>query len=121
MEEAEYCDRLALIYRGKLVAVGSPQELKTQELANRLLVVDCPRPFEAMQELLKLPQVTSAALFGAGLHVVVSDARADAGAVDAQLRRAGIEPDQVTASSPSLEDVFIALIEAADRQEAGSE
>jgi ABC-2 type transport system ATP-binding protein len=121
MEEAEYCDRLALIYRGKLVAVGSPQELKTRQLANRLLVVDCPRPFEAMQELLKLPQVTSAALFGAGLHVVVNDARTDAKAVDTQLRRAGIEPARVTASSPSLEDVFIALIEAADRQEAGSE
>jgi len=121
MEEAEYCDRLALIYRGKLIAVGSPWELKTQQLATRLLNVDCPQPFEAMQELLKLPEVTSAALFGAGLHAIVNDATSDARTIREQLQKAGIQPVEVEAIAPSLEDVFIALIEAAEQQEAGNE
>jgi ABC-2 type transport system ATP-binding protein len=121
MEEAEYCDRLALIYRGRLVAVGSPQELKTRQLAQRLLSIECPRPFEALKYLLELPEVTSAALFGAGLHVVIEDAPSNAERIRRQLDQAGFEPGQVEAISPSLEDVFISLIEAADRQGDGDE
>lgn len=121
MEEAEYCDRLALIYRGELIAVGSPRELKTSELRDRLIGVECRRPHDAMQALLPLPAVESVALFGAGLHVVIDNARDNVGLVSKHLLAAGISLDRVHVIQPSLEDVFISLIEQAEQRRGANE
>ena len=48
MDEAEYCDRLGLIYRGELIALGTPEELKTREMTEEIIEVFCDRPQDAM-------------------------------------------------------------------------
>lgn len=118
MDEAEYCDRLALIYRGRIIALGTPDELKREHMPDDVLEVTVDRPVEALELLLREPAVREAALFGTLLHVVVADAAADGSAVRAALQREGIRVDQIEKILPSLEDVFVSLIEAEDRAEA---
>jgi len=118
MDEAEYCDRLALIYRGRIIALGTPDELKREHMPEDVLEVAVDRPVETLELLSKEPVVREAALFGTALHVVVADAAAAAPIVRAALVRAGIRVDRVDKILPSLEDVFVSLIEAEDRAEA---
>jgi len=118
MDEAEYCDRLALIYRGRIIALGTPDELKRERMPEDVLEVVVDRPVDALEVLPKESAVHEAALFGTTLHVVVADAAADAPIVRAALVRAGIRVDRIEKILPSLEDVFVSLIEAEDRAEA---
>jgi len=115
MDEAEYCDRLGLIYRGQLVAAGTPEELKTRWMAEDVLEVACDRAEAAMAELEQLPEVKEVALFGKGLHLVAADGAAAGAAARAALARAGHRIDRIEKIVPSLEDVFVSLIEAHDR------
>jgi ABC-2 type transport system ATP-binding protein len=123
MEEAEYCDRIGLIYRGELIACGPPQKLKTELMQEEILEVICARPQDAMEEIEKLPSVREVALFGKGLHVVSAPAREGDGDVAASAIRRLLQekhyaPERVEKITPSLEDVFVSLIEARDRAEA---
>ncbi len=117
MDEAEYCDRLALIYRGELIAAGTPLELKTDLMPEDVLEVLCDRPETAMGEIEKLPSVKEAALFGRGLHVVAPSAEAAAPQIRRLLAEQGHAVERVERIVPSLEDVFVSLIEARDRAE----
>ena len=74
MEEAEYCNRLALIFRGKIVALGTPSELKRDSMNGELLFVECEPLGEAVEALQSAPGVMDAAVFGNALHLVVADA-----------------------------------------------
>jgi ABC-2 type transport system ATP-binding protein len=116
MDEAEYCDRIALIYRGELIALGSPAALKTS-MRQDILDIRCDRPQDAMVVLQKLDGVVEAALFGLGLHVVANDGAIVAEKVGRALRDHGFAPHRVEKVAPSLEDVFVSLIEARDREE----
>jgi ABC-2 type transport system ATP-binding protein len=117
MDEAEYCDRIALIYRGELIAIGSPEVLKTELMPEEVLEVLCQRPQDAMGEIEKVRGVKEVALFGKGLHVVAEDGEATAEAVRSLLKERGYEIARVEKIVPSLEDVFVSLIEARDRAE----
>ena len=117
MDEAEYCDRLALIYRGRLIALGTPDQLKREHMPEDVLEVDVERPMEALEVLGKLPEVREAALFGALLHAVTADADTAIPAIRTALDRAGIPAVRIEKILPSLEDVFVSLIEAEDRRE----
>ena len=70
MDEAEYCDRLGLIYRGELIACGTPEALKREVMQEDVLEVVCDRPEAAMEAVGRLPGVKEAALFANVLHVV---------------------------------------------------
>jgi ABC-2 type transport system ATP-binding protein len=115
MDEAEYCDRLGLIYRGELIASGTPEALKTQLMREDVLEVLCPHPEDVMADLERVPGVVEVALFGKGLHVVADDAARVAPGIAAHLRAAGRPDARVEKITPSLEDVFVSLIEARDR------
>jgi ABC-2 type transport system ATP-binding protein len=117
MDEAEYCDRLALIYRGELIALGAPEALKTTLMKEHVLEIVCDRPEQAMAELEAVPQVKEVALFGKGLHAVASNADEAAPLVRQFLAGRGHRVDRVERITPSLEDVFVSLIEARDRAE----
>lgn len=117
MDEAEYCDRLALIYRGELIALGTPEELKTERMAEEIVEVSCDRPQELMEEIEAIPGVKHAALFGRGLHVVTADAAATVPAIAGVLAARRITADRIEKIIPSLEDVFVSLIEARDREQ----
>jgi ABC-2 type transport system ATP-binding protein len=115
MEEAEHCDRIGLIHRGDLIAVGTPRELKTTLMTEDVLEVLCERPQDAMAEIDGIDAVKEAALFGKGLHAVAADGEAAARAIRQRLETRGYRVDRIEAITPSLEDVFVSLVEARDR------
>jgi ABC-2 type transport system ATP-binding protein len=115
MDEAEYCDRLGLIYRGELIALGTPEHLKTDLMREEVLEVLCDRPQDAIAEVERAEGVKEAALFGRTLHVVVSDRAAATESIRAGLSRQGLSVAHIEKIVPSLEDVFVSLIEAHDR------
>lgn len=117
MEEAEYCDRVALIYGGNMIAMGTPLELKTQKMHDTILELTCHAPQEVAEELSALPQVRDAALFGAGLHLVVDDGPRAAAAINERLNARNIPILRIEQVTPSMEDVFISLIEEVDRKD----
>jgi ABC-2 type transport system ATP-binding protein len=116
MEESEYCDRLGIVYRGELIALGTPHELKTTHMPEAVLEIDCARPAEAMAVLERLPAIKEVALFGGGLHAVAREPAAALQAVPAALAQAGLKLGRVERITPTLEDVFVSLIEERDRR-----
>ena len=117
MDEAEYCDRLGLIYRGGLIALGTPAELRTSSIQGDVLEIRCARPQDALEEVARLEEVREAALFGRSIHVVAAQGERAAAAIRGLFGRLGIPLEGVGPIPPSLEDVFVALIEARDRAE----
>jgi len=117
MDEAEYCDRLGLIYRGELVALGTPEELKTRLMKEEVLEIRSERPQEAIGLLEDLPGVKGAALFGKGIHAVVDRAEEFVPVLRAALETGGFAVGRVEKIVPTLEDVFVSLVEERDRRE----
>jgi ABC-2 type transport system ATP-binding protein len=121
MDEAEYCDRLGLIYRGELIALGAPEELKSRFMREEVIEVICDRPHEAMGFIEEISGIRHAALFGKGLHVVAEDSEKAMPEIKETLTAEGFEVTRTEKIIPSLEDVFVSLIEAHDRVEAQRE
>ncbi len=117
MEEAEYCDRLGLIYRGQLIALGTPGALKGHFMREQVLQVSCGAPQDALELVEREAGVKEAAIFGKDLHVIVSDASAVSQPLRAALESAGYSVTRIERIVPSLEDVFVSLIEQRDREE----
>lgn len=114
MDEAEYCDRLGLIHQGKLIASGPPESLKREFMKEDVLEIHCSRPQEAMMEIEKIPGVKDVALFGKGLHVVTANGPQASAEIKGHLLKRGYQIERIEKILPSLEDVFISLIEAQD-------
>jgi ABC-2 type transport system ATP-binding protein len=112
LDEAERCDRIALLDAGKLVALGSVAELKEVFAGRAVLEVICPRYLEAQERLEKEDWVREVSLFGDRLHVVVDDADEGRRRILDLLEKDGNTPATVERIVPSLEDVFIHSIEA---------
>lgn len=117
MDEAEYCDRLGLIYRGELIAVGTPGELKTEHMGEEVLEIASDDPQEAMVAMGQIPGVKHPALFGRAVHAVAEDSGTVIPAIKKALAAKGIGITSITRIVPSLEDVFVSLIEAHDTEE----
>ncbi|HKW96580.1 MAG TPA: ABC transporter ATP-binding protein [Bryobacteraceae bacterium] len=117
MDEAEYCDRLALIYRGRVIAHGTPAELKESLKSRTLLRLDTSDPLETMKALENLPGVSEVAVFGSGLHATVENESA-AGGIRRALAQKGIEIRRLERIQPSMEDVFVAMIESEESRAA---
>jgi drug efflux transport system ATP-binding protein len=109
MEEAEYCNRLALIFRGKMVALGTPSELKRKSMKGDLLLVEAEPLGPAVDALQSAPGVMDAAVFGSALHLVVQNAEAAIPQVKQFLESRKITVHRVEQIHPSLEDVFVSL------------
>jgi ABC-2 type transport system ATP-binding protein len=109
MEEAEYCNRLALIFRGKMVALGTPSELKRDSMKGELLLVECEPLGDAVEALQSAPGVMDAAVFGNALHLVVQNAAVALPQLESYLEGHGIVVSRMEKIRPSLEDVFVSL------------
>jgi ABC-2 type transport system ATP-binding protein len=116
MEEAEFCDKLVLIYQGRLIAQGPPRELK-ERVTGHIIAVYPDRLGEALEVLRRLPQVSDAAVFGAGLHVSAPEVETAETAIKEALAQADIGLRRLEHIEPSLEDAFIALIQQASEPE----
>ncbi|HTU40069.1 MAG TPA: ABC transporter ATP-binding protein [Candidatus Aquilonibacter sp.] len=114
MEEAEYCNRLALISRGTVAALGTPSELKQKSMKGELLLVECEPLGEAVEILQSAPNVIDAAVFGRALHLVVADAAAAIPQVKKYLSDHSIAVSLIEKIHPTLEDVFVSLTSAPD-------
>jgi ABC-2 type transport system ATP-binding protein len=117
MDEAEYCDRLGLIYRGELAALGTPEELKTRLMKDEVVEILSGRPQDAIGLLEGIAGVKGAALFGKGIHAVVNRAQEAVPFLRASLEAGGFPVIRIGRIVPSLEDVFVSLVEERDRQE----
>ena len=114
LDEAEHCDRIALMHAGRLVALGSVPELKQVFLGRAVLEVTCPDYVAALRECEAQSFVHEASVFGSRLHLVVDDVPGVRGQVLAVLERTKNVPAAVERIVPSLEDVFILSVELAD-------
>lgn len=116
MDEAEYCNRLALLDHGRIVAMGTPTEVKSRHMKGQLLLVECEPLGPALESLEHAPGILDAAVFGNSLHVVVSDANASILLIRETLQGKGFRVARVELIAPSLEDVFVSLISARESQ-----
>jgi ABC-2 type transport system ATP-binding protein len=115
LDEAEYCNDIRLIHAGRIVAAGSPGELKRTYIRNPILEVECDRVVDALELLQGEDWVIETSIFGAYLHVSVADETEGRERVKAALSSAGIEVRRMDRIMPSLEDVFISRIEGDSR------
>jgi ABC-2 type transport system ATP-binding protein len=110
MDEAEHCDWLALIDAGKIVASGSPADLRKTQFHARLIELDAESTFRWIEALEKIPGIEEVAMHGNRLHLTVSDP------VDAERRIREVEKQlnlgvtSIREITPSLEDVFVSVI-----------
>ena len=111
MDEADYCNRLALIYRGKIIAEGTPNELKQKYMVKYVLEIEVERVVEAMEAL--NGKGMEAAIFGNLLHAVVDTLGPSIERVRNILAEANIPVYRIERILPLLEDVFVTLIEVA--------
>jgi ABC-2 type transport system ATP-binding protein len=117
MEEAEYCNRLVMIYKGKRVALGTSAELKSQ-YPNTVLEVSTDAPMDAMRLADTWDDVEESALFGEALHITTAMNGTSLESWVARFRDGGVVVRSVRPVEVTLEDVFVALVAAADRVEA---
>jgi len=112
LDEDEFCDKLALLYQGRLIALGTPQELKGA-IAGEILAVYPDRLHEAFEVVRSLPPVTTVAIFGNRLHVATSNPDEAQEMVREALKARQISVRRMAPASPTLEDAFIAMISRA--------
>jgi ABC-2 type transport system ATP-binding protein len=117
LEEAEYCNDIILINAGKIIAGGSPTELKDATIKTPILEVRCSNVIEAMSLIGREKWAIETSVFGTALHVSVPDEAAATPEIRSLLGRNGITLDSVERITPSLEDVFIYLLD----RDAGEE
>jgi ABC-2 type transport system ATP-binding protein len=119
MDEASHCHRLAFIFRGDIIAEGTPGQIKDSIARDTILEVDTDEPDLALATLEKVGCVKEAYLNGAFVHASVdSECDADAVVRDA-LTAVGHTPRAVVPVEPTLEDVFVHLVTAKRRESGG--
>jgi len=109
MEEAEYCNRLALMNRGKIIALGTPGELKREWMKESVLDLECDDFMKAADLLDKEEIFEEVAIFGSLLHLVTHDPETATTRARDVLAIAGISISRLEMITPSLEDVFVTL------------
>jgi ABC-2 type transport system ATP-binding protein len=123
MDEAEYCDRLALIYRGKIIALGTPGELKKEYMPEAVWELETDDLVKSLEVLkrdvgaVREPPLREVAVFGNTLHVVTPKGADLASSLPLILSTHGIETRRLERIDPSLEDVFVSLVEEKDRED----
>jgi ABC-2 type transport system ATP-binding protein len=115
MDEAEHCHRLAFLQRGRIIALGSPTQIKQQVMRGQVLEIApsdalaAVKALRAAKEAGTLP-LEEVELYGSLVHVVARDMERQQPAIEGELRRAGIHPGRMARIEPSLEDVFISCM-----------
>jgi ABC-2 type transport system ATP-binding protein len=110
MEEAEYCNRIGLIDRGQLIALGSPAELKSKHLEGTIYEIATEHVLAAVEALAPADGVLDAAVFGRALHVRLKQEIDAQAYLPAFLHSSGLVVNSIRPIEPTLEDVFVALV-----------
>lgn len=109
MDEAEYCNRLALMHRGRLIALDRPTALRGS-LTLPILEIEVNDAVRAVEALSGAPGVLEAAMFGRKVHAMVEEELAGERGVAERLVSAGLWVGAIRRVAPSLQDVFVALV-----------
>ena len=115
MEEAEYCSRLALMNRGKLIALDKPSELK-RLMREPIFEAETDNTPDAVEVLKNTTGVIDAAMFGRSIHVTVENEHSATAVIPSALAARGLSCESLRRVTPSLEDVFVSLV----RSEGGA-
>nr|HID12727.1 ABC transporter ATP-binding protein [Anaerolineae bacterium] len=121
MDEAEHCQDLAFIHNGRIIAQGSPEEIKLHKMQGQVLEIDCTQPDVAIGILRQLtsppvegieggPLFDEVALYGALIHVVAEGVAEHKPRIAQALAEVGVQVRAMDIIAPSLEDVFIANV-----------
>jgi ABC-2 type transport system ATP-binding protein len=111
MDEAELCDSLGFIYQGRLIAAGTPQQIKREVFKRRVVEVDAPDARAAAEVLAEWTVVEDVVRVGARVRLIVPGDGPNADAVAAFLRGRGIAAAWVREVEPSVEDLFVAFVD----------
>jgi len=115
LDEAEYCHRLAVIHAGKLAALGAIPELKRVFADRPVVELHTPNAVDTMKALESMPEVEKSSVFGTAVHAVLRPGQADPARLGSRLQQAGIAVERLDIVEPSLEDVFLDVVEKAGR------
>jgi ABC-2 type transport system ATP-binding protein len=118
LDEAERCHRVALIHAGKLAALGTTTEVKGIFKGRPIIEIRGDQPVGLMRALDGMPEVEKTSLFGTAVHAVLRSEAVDPEDVAAKLRDGGLTVESVEEVLPSLEDVFLDVVEKAGGQAA---
>lgn len=110
MDEAEYCNTIALINRGRLLALESPTILKKRDLGGDLLSIECQDIGRAISLLEGQPGILDIAAFGNAVHLLVDPAKVSCRDLEARLTTAGIPVDRIGLIEPSIDDIFVRMV-----------
>jgi ABC-2 type transport system ATP-binding protein len=115
LDEAERCHRVALIHAGRLATIGTTSEVKQVFTGRPIVEVRTPQPIAAMRILDDMPEVEKTSLFGTAVHAVLRGAGLTAAELTQRLQAAAIPVEAIDEVPPSLEDVFLDVVETAER------
>ena len=113
LDEAERCHRVALIHAGKLATIGTPAEVKGIFAGRAILEIRSRDPVAVMRALDGMPDVEKTSLFGTAVHAVMRPGSASAAALKGRFRSAALPVETIEPVAPSLEDVFLDVVEKA--------
>ena len=111
LDEAEHCHRIAIIQAGKLASLGTVGELKEIFAGRPIVEVRAGQPVEAMRLLDAMPEVERTSVFGTAVHAVLRSKALGPDALAARLAAAGVAGADCSLVEPSLEDVFLDVVE----------
>ena len=113
LDEAEHCHRIAIINAGRLAAMGTSRELKAIFSRRPILEIHSNRPVDVMRALEGTPEVEKTSVFGTAVHAVLRDPDVDIESLKRGLNARGLEIAGIDRVMPSLEDVFLDVVEHA--------
>ncbi len=113
LDEAERCHRVALIHAGRLAAIGTTSEVKQVFAGRPILEVRASKPVDAMRVLDAMAEVEKTSLFGTAVHAVLRNDGVPPASIADRLRQSGIAVESIETVAPSLEDVFLDVIDRA--------
>ncbi len=111
LEEAEYCNNIILINAGKLIAEGTSKVLKTEYIKNPIFEIECDRVVDALELMEKQEFVSETSIFGNQIHLIVNNKFENKDQVVYVLKKNNINVKRIDQIVPTLEDVFIHLLE----------
>lgn len=110
MDEAEHCQHLAFVQQGRIVADGSPADIKEDHMRGQVLEIDCEQPAVAIAALRGMGEFEEVALYGALIHAVAPEVEGLIPEIRRELAAAGVNVRAIDLIAPSLEDVFISSV-----------
>jgi ABC-2 type transport system ATP-binding protein len=115
LDEAEHCHRIAIIHAGRLAAIGTTSQLKARFSSRPIVELTTDRPVETMEALDQLPEVEKTSLFGTSVHAVLNSEQVTPSSLTERLIAMGRTVHDSARVAPSLEDVFLDVVETEGR------